>query len=81
MASQHPAANTPSDRTRWVIRFAVLSIAAGILAMGALQVWRLTNNQAALYIGVVSAVVTLGALLSEFAAAVAPQVRQLRRFL
>jgi hypothetical protein len=81
MASQHPAADTPSERARRVVQLALLGVMAGVMTMVFLQLWRVTNNQFVLYIGIVAGVVTALAILTEFVIAVAPQLRQLRKFL
>jgi hypothetical protein len=68
-----------SARIRLVIRLTLVSVAAGVVALALLQIWATTGNWIAFYLGVVTAVVTALAFVAEFAAAVAPQVGNIRR--
>jgi hypothetical protein len=81
MASRHPDKGESSRRVRWVLRLGLIAVAFGSFGIFALQAWAATQHPLILVLaGAVFFLMTVSFIL-EYAAAMSPQLRQLRELL
>lgn len=81
MSSQHPDRDQPSFRTRWVLRLGMFAFVLGGLGIIGLQGYAASGDPLILVLAAIVLVLMTVTFILEYAVAMSPQLRELRKLL